>query len=157
MYIVTKIWWELNNVCSLLYFNKILTNIWDRKCVQIIMMICVVYLYKNPLYPAIVKVAFNFLRRLFTAAYRSLSPQNVMTRKSWDRLPVVNKSDIYSWSPCKGKEFHCIYFSIMTIWQCDSVAKAFSLMPVSFYIEIYLLIFLKTICAGSWQRKSAKI
>ena len=45
------------------------------------------------------------------AAYRSLSPQNVMTRKSWDRLPVVNKRDIYSWSPCKGKEFHSIYFS----------------------------------------------
>jgi hypothetical protein len=47
--------------------------------------------------------------------------------------------------------------SIMTMRQCDSVAKAFSLMPVSFYIEPYLLIFLKTICASSWQRKSAKI
>ena len=92
-----------------------------------------------------------------TAAYRSLSPQNVMMRTSWDRHPVVNKSDIYSWSPCKGREFHSIYFSIMTMRQCDSVAKAFSLMSVSFYIEPYLLIFLKTICASSWQRKSAKI
>ena len=88
-----------------------------------------------------------------TAAYRSLSPQYVITRKSWDRLSVVNKSDIYSWSPCKGREFHSIYFSIMTIQQCDSVAKAFSLMPVSFYIEPYLLIFLSMICASSWRRK----
>jgi hypothetical protein len=36
------------------------------------------------------------------------------------------------------------------------MVKAFSLMLVSFYIEPYLLIFLKTICASSWQRKSAK-
>jgi hypothetical protein len=92
-------------------------------------------------------------RRLLMAAYRSLSPQNVMTRKSWDRLLLVNKTDIY----IPGHRAKVRNFSIMTIRQCDSVAKAFSLMPVSFYIEPYLLIFLKTICASSWQRKSAKI
>jgi hypothetical protein len=81
-------------------------------------------------------IILKYLRANFTAACRSLSPQNVMTRKSWDRHPVVNKSDIYSWSPCKGKEFHSIYFSIMTMRQCDSVGREqralVKFLPISF-------------------------
>jgi hypothetical protein len=56
------------------------------------------------------------------------------------------KRAISSREYCQLLEFHSIYFSIMTIRQSHSVAKTFSLMPVSFYIEPYLLIPKNDLC-----------